>query len=108
VANLVIPPLLLYAFGVILITLGGLRAYYLGWLKRPETVDEGGADAGDEAEGAAEALDREVEPVETARKPGGWSRGGGASGHKRHLLMGLLYVMMGLFIVISTVLNSRG
>jgi hypothetical protein len=117
--NLVIPPVLLYAFGFVLITLGGLRAFYLGWRKRPDVEEDEaplpGArhEAGIEAvttEGAAaaagEAGEGDVEPVETERKGNNWARSG-AGGHKRHLMMGLLYVMMGLFLVVSTFLGQR-
>ena len=128
--NLVIPPVLLYAFGVMLVTLGGLRAYYLGWRKRPDVEVEGDdRDAAEDQENAAQealrgapevgageaaaaapsdAAEAEVEPVETvpATAKGGWARSG-AGGHKRHLMMGLLYVVMGLFLIVSTALGQR-
>jgi hypothetical protein len=125
--NVVIPPVLLYAFGALLVSLGGVRAYYLGWRKRPETDDDDEADVGEAASAGPEisdedveaaiagrdpevaptveakssdAPDGDVEPVETVR-PRKVARTGG-EGHKRHLLMGLLYVAMGLFLLATT------
>jgi hypothetical protein len=124
--NLVIPPVLFYAFGALLVSMGGVRAYYLGWRKRPETDDDeaderepvrAGAEVSDEEVEAAlggeergaaapveakssDAPDAEVEPVETVR-PRRVARAG-SEGHKRHLVMGLLYVAMGLFLLVST------
>jgi hypothetical protein len=123
--NLVIPPVLFYAFGALLVSMGGVRAYYLGWRKRPEVDDEAderepvraGAEVSDEEVEAAlageersaaapveakssDAPDAEVEPVETVR-PRRVARTG-SEGHKRHLVMGLLYVAMGLFLLAST------
>jgi hypothetical protein len=124
--NLVIPPVLFYAFGALLVSMGGVRAYYLGWRKRPELDDDedeaddtasAGPEVSDEDVAAAiagqdpgvapavaakpsDTPDADVEPVETvpARKV---ARAGG-DGHKRHLVMGLLYVAMGLFLLAST------
>jgi hypothetical protein len=121
--NLVIPPVFLYGFGVLLVSMGGVRAYYLGWRKRP-----GGEDDGEEAElesegeldpegpaaevarAAVEAEGKEmgegdVEPVETV-PPRRIARAGG-DGHRRHLVMGLLYVAMGLFLLVSTWVGQR-
>jgi hypothetical protein len=121
--NVVIPPVLLYAFGALLVSLGGVRAYYLGWRKRPELDDDDAAEVADSANAGPEVSDEEVEaaiasqdpaveakstdapdgdvePVETVR-PRKVARTGG-EGHKRHLLMGLLYVAMGLFLLATT------
>jgi hypothetical protein len=114
--NLVIPPILLYAFGSVLVVLGSLRAYYLGWLKRPD-LDEGeenGQDGQDVDDGPLEgappsaplAEGEEVAPIETPvrRRPAPVS---GSTGHRRHLGMGLLYMLMGLFLIVSTALGQR-
>jgi hypothetical protein len=121
--NVVIPPVLLYAFGALLVSLGGTRAYYLGWRKRPELDDDDEADVAEAASAGPEVSDEEVEaaiagrdpaveakssdapdgdvePVETVR-PRKVARTGG-DGHKRHLVMGLLYVAMGLFLLVTT------
>ena len=91
--------MLLYAFGVVLMLMGGLRAFHLGYKRRPaaEAPDDPEAPADEEAEDEAEANQR---PGRT-----GWARGEGG-GYKRHLTMGLLWVAMGLFLVISTAINS--
>ena len=126
--NLVIPPVLFYAFGALLVSMGGVRAYYLGWRKRPELDDDDEADdrdtgsvgpevsdedveaaiAGSDAGAATAAVvskpgdtpDADVEPVETV--PRRKVARTGSEGHKRHLVMGLLYVAMGLFLLVST------
>ena len=94
-SSVVIPPLLLYAFGVVLMILGGLRAFHLGYKRRPAAEDPDPEAATDDEE------------AEANRRPGrsGWSRSEGG-GYKRHLTMGLLWMAMGLFLVISTALNS--
>ncbi len=109
--NLAIPPLFFYAFGAVLVIIGGLRAYHLGWKQRPDTEvtppPEPAADAEADAEAAADAdLYPEDQPVPpTSRDQGGWSRTAGG-GHKRHMLMGLLWMGMGLFLLISTAVNA--
>jgi hypothetical protein len=105
--NLVIPPILLYAFGSVLVVLGSLRAYYLGWLKRPDT-EEDDEDAALEvaAPSAPAAEGEEIAPVETPVRRRA-ALGAGSSGHRRHLGMGLLYLLMGLFLIVSTALGQR-
>jgi hypothetical protein len=129
--NLVIPPVLFYAFGALLVSMGGVRAYYLGWRKRPELDDDevdaedsavAGPEVSDEDVEAAiagqdpavktpaesrssDAPDSDVEPVETVRRRKVARTGG--EGHKRHLVMGLLYVAMGLFLLVSTWLGQH-
>jgi hypothetical protein len=78
--KLELPPVLFYGVGVILIVFGALRAHHLGWQRRTsERVDEDGNDAAPR-----------VNP--TAR---------------RHMTFGLLWVLMGIFLVVSTYINSR-
>lgn len=98
-SSVVIPPLLLYAFGVVLMILGGLRAFHLGYKRRPAAEGPDGEAATDDENADEEA--------DANRRPGrsGWARSEGG-GYKRHLTMGLLWVAMGLFLVLSTALNS--
>jgi hypothetical protein len=77
----VLPPAFFYAIGVLLVVFGALRAYHLGW-KRKAAVQ---AEAPEQAEG--------------------WSRTAGG-GYKRHITFGVLWFGMGLFLIISTVLNT--
>jgi hypothetical protein len=77
-----LPPVLFYGIGVLLIVFGVLRAYHLGWQRR--TLDRP----------ADQSEDGEVGPRAnpTAR---------------RHITFGVLWVAMGLFLVISTYINSH-
>lgn len=98
-----IPPAILYVFGLIIVSLGGLRAYHLGWKRRPSAE---AAAEGPEPEAEDEAAAREDERAEDAPRRPAWSRADGG-GYKRHITMGLLWVAMGLFLIISTALNNR-
>jgi hypothetical protein len=82
--NVQIPPAIFYFIGTLLLVFGGLRAYFLGWKRKP---------AGD-AEGKEELEEQ----------ANGWARD---RGYKRHVTFGLLWVVMGLFLMISTLINSR-
>jgi hypothetical protein len=84
-----LPPGLFYGVGAVLVVFGALRAYFLGWKQKPPRPVPGDPEKNDD------------EPA-----PSGWSRGEGG-GHKRHLTFGLLWFVMGIFLVISTILNSR-
>ena len=72
-----LPPVLFYGIGVLLIVFGILRAYHLGWQRR--------------------TLDQPAE--EPGRRPNPTAR--------RHITFGVLWVAMGLFLVISTYINSH-
>jgi hypothetical protein len=84
--NIQLPPALFYGVGAMLILFGSLRAIHLGWQRRPPP-------AAPKPEGE-ESLD----DVENARD---------AKDSRRHIMFGVLWVAMGLFLVISTFLNSR-
>jgi uncharacterized membrane protein HdeD (DUF308 family) len=85
--NIQLPPALFYGVGTMLIVFGALRAIYLGWQRRP-------AKAPEKAPG-----EESLEDVEVARD---------GKDARRHIMFGILWVAMGLFLVISTFLNSRG
>jgi hypothetical protein len=104
-----LPAALLYGFGAMLLILGGLRAYHLGWKRKVELDAEaqagGGADAdadadADAGEGAA-GSDGDGAP---GRRDAGWRRRDGG-GYKRHLVWGLLWMGMGLFLIVTTLLK---
>jgi hypothetical protein len=77
-----LPPALFYGLGLLLIVFGTLRAHQLGWQRRLQERASGGE--GDDA---------------TARTASGAAR--------RHIMFGVLWIVMGLFLVISTYLKSR-
>jgi hypothetical protein len=80
-----IPPVLFYGVGMLLILFGGLRSHQLGWQRRHrELPREPDGDGGD--------LDATPRTDPTAR---------------RHMVFGLLWVVMGIFLVVSTYLNTR-
>jgi hypothetical protein len=80
--QLYIPPPFFYAIGAVLVVFGALRAKYLG-APRPPRVPEDDAGA---APDAAPARGKE---------------------QHRHLRMGVLWVLLGLFLIVSTYLQSR-
>jgi hypothetical protein len=88
--NVSIPPSLLYAIGTVLVLFGGLRAYHLGWKRKPESAAPG----------------QEPESGDLDEVPA-WDRNKGG-GYKRHITFGVLWVAMGLFLIISTMITSRG
>jgi uncharacterized membrane protein HdeD (DUF308 family) len=81
--KLELPPVLFYGVGVILIVFGALRAYHLGWVRRE-------APSPDRVEG--DEVDTTPRTDPTAR---------------RHMMFGLLWVVMGIILVVSTYMNSR-
>jgi hypothetical protein len=85
--NVSIPPSLLYAIGTVLVLFGGLRAYHLGWKRKPAP--------------AAQGQDPESGDLD---EPPAWDRD---KGYKRHITFGVLWVAMGLFLIISTLISSR-
>jgi hypothetical protein len=80
--KLELPPALFYGVGAILIIFGALRAHTLGWQRR-----------------ARERGDEQEEDAALGRRPNPTAR--------RHLTFGLLWVLMGIFLVVSTYYNSR-
>jgi hypothetical protein len=87
--DIVLPPALFYGVGIVLIVFGALRALFLGWRQKVQAEPP----VGDEPE-------QEPAPA------GGWPRSAGG-GYKRHLTFGVLWVVMGLFLVVSTIIKSR-
>ena len=83
-----IPPTLLYAIGAVLIVFGALRAYHLGWKHKPASAAPGEP---------PESTDLDEAPA--------WDR---ERGYKRHITFGVLWMVLGLFLIISTIVNSRG
>ena len=83
--NLVIPPLFFYAVGAMLVIFGGARTLWLG-VRRParEIQTEPG-----EAEAKAETT--------TAAKA-----------RRRHFIFGIVWVLLGLFLILSTAGVLRG
>jgi hypothetical protein len=69
-----LPVFLPYAVGALLVIFGSLRALYLGWQRRDREITADDEDAG-------------------PRKK---------KGPRYHLMVGILWVAMGLFLVIST------
>jgi hypothetical protein len=99
-----LPAALLYGFGALLVILGGLRAYHLGWKRKVELDAEAAEAAGaDASEGVDAGEGEDVRGGGSAA--GGRRRDGG--GYKRHLAWGVVWMGMGLFLIIST-LMKRG
>ena len=105
--SLAIPNSLLYAIGTVLVVFGALRAYHLGWRNRPEPVAPRPARAaGGEEAGGEEAEDPDADLDAEIAKAAAWDRDRGG-GYKRHLMFGLLWIGLGLFLIISTIVKSR-
>jgi hypothetical protein len=87
--NVNLPPALFYGIGLMLVVFGALRAYVLGWKRRPGGPDAPPAREGEEPEA--------VHGRGPRRQPD----------HKRHVTFGVLWIAMGLFLIVSTIINSR-
>jgi len=74
-----IPPIIPYAIGAALVIFGALRVKYLGAPRAPHASEEESADSG---EGSATFV-----------------RG---KEQRRHLRMGVVWILLGLFLVVST------
>lgn len=85
-----LPALLPIVVGTLLVVGGGARAYVLGWKRRPAAVRRGGEGEGDGA-GASD---------------GGRHAAAGAGA--RHLRWGVIWVLMGLFLIVSTIVKRPG
>ena len=94
--NVQLPPFLFYAVGVMLMVFGTLRAVLMGVRGRKEAEAE--LAAADRAAGeGGEAPDPDDRERATRR----------AREARRHVVFGIVWVAMGLFLVISTLLNTR-
>lgn len=88
--NIQLPPILFYAVGTVLIVFGSLRALHLGWMRRKD-------------DGLSEPEPGEVGSFERdAQRAARRTRDA-----RRHIVFGLVWVAMGLFLVISTLLHTR-
>lgn len=86
--HLNIPPVIPYAVGAMLVIFGVLRIKYLSAPRAPRATDD--ADA-DDKEGAKPSSTVEVRGPE----------------QRRHLRMGVVWILLGLFLVVSTVWQMR-
>jgi len=101
--SVAIPPALFYGIGIALTLFGAGRAYYLGWRQRPGAEDEASPEEGSSEEGEGggeEGREGQGEVVPERKSAGGQA-------YKRHLAFGILYVVMGLFLIISTAIKAR-
>jgi predicted nucleic acid-binding Zn ribbon protein len=85
--HLNIPPVIPYAVGAMLVIFGVLRIKYLSAPRAPKVVDD--ADPGEESVKSSSTL--EVRGPE----------------QRRHLRMGVVWILLGLFLVVSTVWQMR-
>jgi hypothetical protein len=83
-----LPPALFYGLGTILIVFGTLRAHQLGWLRRHRELPRDP----EVAAGADVDVDAPPRMDPTAR---------------RHIMFGLLWVVLGIFLIVSTYMKSR-
>ena len=83
-----LPPMLFYALGSVLVLFGGLRITFLGAPRARRRRDD---DLSEEA--SSQAL--EEEPPTRGRE------------QRRHIRWGIMWILMGLFLVISTFLQAR-
>ena len=96
-----IPPVIPYVVGAMLVLFGGLRIKYLAAPRPAQSSGGNGADdgSGDGSGESARAGTEEVAPTE--RKPVRRKE------QKRHFKMGALWILMGLFLLVSTYLEVR-
>jgi hypothetical protein len=93
--NVQLPPFLFYAVGVMLMVFGTLRALLMGVRGRKEADAELAADRAAGEGGEAPDPDDRERATRKAREA------------RRHVVFGIVWVAMGLFLVISTFLNTR-
>jgi uncharacterized membrane protein len=84
--RLQVPPIIPYVVGAMLVLFGALRAKYLGAPRSPRVPED--------EEGAAEGMDRDPAPVRGKEQ-------------RRHLRMGVIWIVLGLFLAISTAWQVR-
>ena len=86
-----LPPFLFYAVGSMLIVFGALRVKYLGAprvRRRPDHDETGGEASDDQAGEPEERLERGPE-------------------QHRHIRWGIIWILLGLFLVVSTFIQVR-
>jgi hypothetical protein len=81
-----LPPALFYGVGLLLVVFGTLRAYRLGWQRRLRPSRSSSSFASEPEENGGSRPD---------------------PGARRHIMFGALWVAMGIFLVVSTFINSR-
>ncbi|HJX65239.1 MAG TPA: hypothetical protein VJ860_14955 [Polyangia bacterium] len=86
-----LPPIIPYAIGCILILFGALRIKYLGAARARKRRED------DETAGEASG-DRAVEPEERLQR---------GPEQRRHIRWGIIWVLLGLFLVVSTFIQLR-
>ena len=86
-----LPPIIPYAVGCILILFGALRINYLGAPRVRKRNDD------DESAGEVSG-DRTVEPEERLQR---------GPEQRRHIRWGIIWILLGLFLVISTFVQVR-
>ena len=82
--HLNIPPTIPYAVGVMLVVFGVLRAKYLGAPRVPRETEE-----------EADAETSAVAPAIRGKE------------QRRHMRMGVVWVLLGVFLLVSTYLTAR-
>ena len=83
-----LPPFLFYAIGSMLIVFGALRVKYLGAPRLRRRPAHDGELSGDQADEPEERLERGPE-------------------QRRHIRWGIIWMLLGLFLVISTFVQVR-
>jgi hypothetical protein len=86
-----LPPIIPYAIGCILILFGALRVKYLGASRARRRSD-------DDATAGEASGDRGVEPEERLQR---------GPEQRRHIRWGIIWIVLGLFLVISTFIQVR-
>jgi hypothetical protein len=86
-----LPPFLFYAVGSMLIVFGALRIKYLGAPRARRRSDD------DETAGEPSG-DGAVEPEERLQR---------GPEQRRHVRWGIIWILLGLFLVVSTVIQVR-
>jgi hypothetical protein len=81
--NLVIPPLFFYVVGAMLVIFGAARASWLG-VRR-----------------ASREIERDVGPDDEAGA-GQTAAAAAAKARRRHLIFGVVWILMGIFLIVST------
>jgi hypothetical protein len=92
-----LPPALFHGIGLLLIVFGTLRAYRLGWQRRLRESRSSSS--------ASEDFEDSEHSEHEDAVDGGRYRPDPAA--RRHIMFGVLWVAMGIFLVVSTLINSR-
>jgi hypothetical protein len=91
--NLVIPPLFFYVVGALLVIFGGARALWLGVRRPNREIQDDVPDLARESGVGGGGLG-------DARASAGSSAA--AKARRRHLTFGIVWVLMGIFLIVST------